>query len=79
MYHFETLLNGYAALPLIDGLVQQGMAQGAGMAFLLAGGATSVPAAIAVYAIARKPVFYAYLAFAFVGSVTSGLLFELFT
>ncbi|MGK7910134.1 MAG: permease [Synechococcus sp.] len=70
-------LNGYAALPLIDGLVQQGMAQGAGMAFLLAGGATSIPAAIAVYAIARKPVFYAYLAFAFVGSVASGLLFEL--
>ena len=30
-------LNGYAALPLVSGLIDQGMAAGAGMAFLLAG------------------------------------------
>ena len=33
-------LNGYAALPLVGGLIEQGMAPGAGMAFLLAGGVT---------------------------------------
>jgi uncharacterized membrane protein YraQ (UPF0718 family) len=41
-------LNGYAALPLVGGLVEQGMASGAGLAFLVAGGVTSLPAAIAV-------------------------------
>ena len=70
-------LNGYAALPLVDGLIQQGMSPGAGMAFLLAGGATSIPAMIAVFAIARRPVFLAYLGFAFTGSVLAGLAFAL--
>ena len=42
-------LNGYAALPLVGGLIEQGMAPGAGMAFLLAGGVSSIPAAIAVW------------------------------
>ena len=69
-------LNGYAALPLVKGLIQQGMSPGAGMAFLLAGGATSIPAMIAVFALARRPVFLAYLGFAFVGSVTAGLLYS---
>ncbi|MEL6602928.1 MAG: permease [Cyanobacteria bacterium J06614_10] len=71
-------LNGYAALPLIDGLLQQGMNPGAGMAFLLAGGATSIPAMIAVFAIARRPVFLTYLSFAFIGSVLAGLTFSVF-
>lgn len=66
-------LNGYAALPLVAGLIDQGMAPGAGMAFLLAGGVSSIPAAIAVWALARPPVFFAYLAFAFVGAFTLGI------
>ncbi|MEO1390690.1 MAG: permease [Cyanobacteria bacterium J06634_6] len=70
-------LNGYAALPLVDGLIEQGMSAGAGMTFLLAGGATSIPAMIAVFALARRPVFFAYLGFAFIGSVLSGLAFSL--
>ncbi|MEL6131074.1 MAG: hypothetical protein AAFR30_14370 [Cyanobacteria bacterium J06628_4] len=52
------------------------MAPGAGMAFLLAGGATSIPAMIAVFALARRPVFLAYLGFAFLGSVTAGLVYS---
>jgi uncharacterized membrane protein YraQ (UPF0718 family) len=70
-------LNGYAALPLMGGLIDQGMAPGAGMAFLLAGGVSSIPAAIAVYALARPPVFLAYLGFAFLGAFAAGLLFGL--
>lgn len=70
-----TYLNGYAALPLVAGLIEQGMGPGAGMSFLLAGGVTSVPAAIAVFALARAPVFLAYLAFALVGSFAAGLLY----
>jgi len=69
-------LNGYAALPLVSELIQQGMNPGAGMAFLLAGGATSIPAMIAVFALARRPVFIAYLSFAFIGSVVAGLAFS---
>jgi uncharacterized membrane protein YraQ (UPF0718 family) len=70
-------LNGYAALPLVGGLVEQGMAPGAGLAFLVAGGVTSLPAAIAVWALVKKPVFLLYVALALVGSFASGLLFQL--
>ena len=68
-------LNGYAALPLVGGLITQGMAPGAAMAFLLAGGVTSIPAAIAVFALARVPVFLSYLVFAFTGAMVGGLLY----
>jgi uncharacterized membrane protein YraQ (UPF0718 family) len=71
-------LNGYAALPLVGGLIEQGMAPGAGMAFMLAGGVSSIPAAIAVWALARWPVFLTYLGFAFVGAFTLGVAFPLF-
>jgi hypothetical protein len=70
-------LNGYAALPLVAELIGQGMAPGAGMAFLLAGGVTSIPAAIAVFALARLPVFAAYVGFAFLGAFSAGLAFGL--
>ena len=69
-------LNGYAALPLVSGLIEQGMAPGAGLAFLVAGGVTSLPAAIAVFALVKRPVFALYMAFALVGSLTSGLLYQ---
>ncbi|WPZ33611.1 permease [Thalassobaculum sp. OXR-137] len=68
-------LNGYAALPLVGGLIEQGMAPGAGMAFLLAGGVSSIPAMIAVWALARPHVFAVYLGFAFVGAFSMGALY----
>jgi len=68
-------LNGYAALPLVGGLMAQGMAPGAAMAFLVAGGVTSIPAAIAVFALARLPVFLAYLGFAAGGALLAGLAY----
>jgi len=70
-------LNGYAALPLVGGLIEQGMAPGAGMAFLVAGGVTSIPAAMAVWALARPPVFALYIALSLTGAFASGLLFQL--
>ncbi|SFS16395.1 permease [Yoonia litorea] len=69
-------LNGYAALPLVSGLIEQGMAPGAGLAFLVAGGVTSLPAAIAVWALARPQVFALYVGLALTGSLTAGLLFQ---
>jgi uncharacterized membrane protein YraQ (UPF0718 family) len=69
-------LNGYAALPLVSGLVEQGMAPGAALAFLVAGGVTSLPAAIAVWALAKRTVFALYVALALTGSLASGLVFQ---
>jgi len=46
------------------------------MAFLVAGGVTSIPAAIAVFALVKKPVFALYIAFALTGSLASGLLYQ---
>lgn len=70
-------LNGYAALPLVDGLMTQGMAPGAALSFMVAGGVTCIPAAIAVYALVRKPTFAAYLGFALIGAFLSGLVFQI--
>jgi uncharacterized membrane protein YraQ (UPF0718 family) len=69
-------LNGYAALPLVGGLVGQGMAPGAGLAFLVAGGVTSLPAAIAVWALVRPRVFALYIALSLSGALAAGLLFQ---
>lgn len=69
-------LNGYAALPLVGGLIGQGMAPGAGLAFLVAGGVTSLPAAIAVFALVKRRVFVLYLSLALLGSFLAGLLFQ---
>jgi uncharacterized membrane protein YraQ (UPF0718 family) len=69
-------LNGNAALPLVAGLLDKGLAPGAAMAFLVGGGVTSIPAALAVWAVARREVFAAYLAFATLGAVLSGLVFQ---
>ena len=70
-------LNGNAALPLVAGLMDKGMAPGAAMAFLVGGGVTSIPAALAVWAIARRAVFAAYLALATLGAMLSGIVFQL--
>jgi len=70
-------LNGYAALPLVAGLMEQGMAQGAGLAFLIAGGVTSIPAAMAVFALVKRGVFALYIAIALSGSFVAGLLWQL--
>ncbi|WP_348071728.1 permease [Polaromonas sp.] len=70
-------LNGYAALPLVSGLMNQGLSPGASMAFLVAGGVTSLPAALAVWAVARGRVFAAYLSFAVMGALASGIMFGL--
>ncbi|MGI9364411.1 MAG: permease [Rhizobiaceae bacterium] len=69
-------LNGYAALPLVGGLIEQGMAPGAGMAFLIAGGVTSLPAAIAVWALVRPKVFALYIVISLAGAFIAGLLFQ---
>ncbi len=70
-------LNGYAALPVMQGLIAQGMQSGAAMAFLVAGGVSSIPAAIAVFALVKKPIFVLYLAYALVGSFAIGVISQI--
>ncbi len=69
-------LNGYAAVPLVDALITQGMSQGAAMSFVIAGGVSCIPAAIAVWALVKPRVFAAYLGFALIGAVTAGLIWQ---
>ncbi len=70
-------LNGYAAIPLISGLVSIGMTPGAAMAFITAGAVSSIPAAIAVYALVKKPVFVLYLLLGLSGAMMSGWIYQL--
>ena len=70
-------LNGYAAIPLISGLIEIGMTPGAAMAFVTAGAVSSIPAAIAVWALVKKPVFALYLGLGLAGAMLSGWLYQL--
>jgi len=69
-------LNGYAAIALIGGLLEAGMSPAAGLAFLIAGGVTSIPAAMAVAALVRATVFGWYLIMAIVGALLSALAYH---
>jgi uncharacterized membrane protein YraQ (UPF0718 family) len=70
-------LNGYAAIPLISGLIEIGMTPGAAMAFITAGAVSSIPAAIAVWALVKKPVFLLYLALGLTGAMIAGWVYQL--
>jgi len=66
-------LNGYAAVPLVGGLLEQGMSPGAAMSFIIAGGMTCIPAAVAVWALVKPRVFAAYVGFAVAAAVLAGV------
>ena len=70
-------LNGYAAIPLVSGLTEIGMTPGAAMAFMTAGAVSSIPAAIAVWALVKKPVFALYLALGLAGSILTAWIYQL--
>jgi len=65
-------LNGYAAIPTTDALMQLGLSQAAGLTFMVAGGVTSIPAAIAVKAVVKGHVFGLYLAVSLIGACAIG-------
>lgn len=68
--------TGDAAVPIVAGLLDSGMAPGAALAFMTAGERTSVPAARAEFALVERPVFVRYLALPMIGSALSGLLYK---
>ena len=67
-------LNGYAAVPLVQGLLNQGMQPGAAMSFMLAGSVTCIPAAVAVWALVKPRVFVTYITLGLSGSFAAGIL-----
>ena len=68
-------LNGYAAPPLVAGLMEQGMSAGAAMAFMVSGAVSSIPAMAAVWSLVKRPVFFAYLGFGIGGAILIGTIF----
>lgn len=69
-------LNGYAALPLVSGLIHLGMSPGVALAFLIGGGVTSIPAATAVWALVKPRVFFLYLALGVLGAALAGYAYS---
>jgi uncharacterized membrane protein YraQ (UPF0718 family) len=69
-------MNGYAAIPMISGLMELGMAPGAALSFATAGAVSSVPAAFAVYALVRRSVFFVYLTIGLAGSLVAGFFYQ---
>ena len=71
-------LNSYIAPPIVSGLINQGMSIGSGMAFIVAGAISSIPAMTAVYALVRRQVFAVYVLLGFTGAVLSGFIYNFF-
>ncbi|MEM9498308.1 MAG: permease [Pseudomonadota bacterium] len=69
-------IDGYAALPLTRGLVENGMSEGAAMAFLISGGVVSIWGAMAIAPVLKLKPFLLYLALAVLGSLIAGYVFQ---
>ena len=65
-------LSNFTALPIVSGLLDQGMQPGAAIAFLIAGPVTTIPAMTAVYGIVQKRLFVLYLAIGLLGAMIMG-------
>lgn len=69
-------IDGYAALPLTRGLIENGMSKGAAMAFLISGGVISIWGAMAIAPVLKLKPFVLYLVLAVLGSLASGYVFQ---
>ena len=68
--------SNLTALPMIGGLLSQGMAPAAALAFLVAGPTTTLPAMAAVWGLVRRRVFALYVVLALLGAVVTGYVFQ---
>lgn len=66
-----------AALPMIGGLLNQGMNPAAALAFLIAGPVTTLPAMAAVWPLVVRRVFVLYVLFALGGAVIVGYIYNI--
>lgn len=69
-----TYTSNLSALPMVSGLLTQGMSPGAALAFLIAGPTTTLPAMAAVWSLVSHRVFALYVSFALVGAIVLGYL-----
>ncbi len=70
-------INSEASLPLIKSLLDNGMSQGAALAFLIAGAGTSIGAITGALTIARWRVIGLVVAILWAGAILSGFAFDL--
>ena len=69
--------SNLAAMPLVGGLLAQGMHPAAALAFLIAGPTTTLPAMSAVWGLVNRKVFGLYIGFSLAGAVLLGYIFNL--
>lgn len=67
--------SNLTALPLIGGLLAQGMNPAAALAFLIAGPTTTLPAMAAVWGLVQRRIFVLYVSVALVGAVVLGAVY----
>ena len=65
------------ALPMISGLLTQGMQPAAALAFLIAGPTTTLPAMAAVWPLVVRKVFLLYISFSLLGAIMIGYAYEI--
>lgn len=68
-------IDGYAALPLTRGLIDNGMSEWAAMAFHVSGGVVSIWGAMAIAPVLKLKPFMLCLLLSILGSLTAGYLF----
>jgi uncharacterized membrane protein YraQ (UPF0718 family) len=71
--------SNLTALPMLSGLLAQGMNPSAALAFLISGPVTTLPAMAAVWGLASRRVFALYVSFSLIGAVVLGYLHSLMT
>ena len=69
--------SSISAMPIVRGLMDLGMDKGTALSFMIGGGATSIPAMVAVYSIVKVKTFILYITFSMVGAIVAGYLFRL--
>jgi uncharacterized membrane protein YraQ (UPF0718 family) len=69
--------SSLAALPMISGLLTQGMNPAAALAFLIAGPTTTLPAMAAVWPLVVRRVFMLYVMLSLAGAVLMGYIFKM--
>ena len=70
----QAYTSSLSALPMVSGLLVQGMSPAAALAFLIAGPTTTLPAMAAVWALVSHRVFVLYVSFALAGAIVLGYL-----
>jgi len=66
--------SNLSALPMVSGLLKQGMSSSAALAFLIAGPTTTLPAMAAVWTLVKKRIFILYVSFSLAGAILLGYL-----